>query len=128
MSNGWESFFSDARYYVRRTDTLTGKEKWLACGADPDPAQAKRNEQQALMASEAPLPRRRDRITLAEAIKEYTATLTKKAQKLIGRAELVSEKRLKPLKDEAHELLRIFAAAYKTSRLQIRNQNSEIRN
>jgi len=47
---------------------------------------------------------------------------------LIGRAELVSEKRLKPLKDEAHELLRIFAAAYKTSRLQIRNQNSEIRN
>ena len=125
---GGSRFSETPVIYVRWTDTLAGKEKWLACGAEPDAAQAKRIEQQALMASEAPLPRRRDRITLAEAITEYTATLTKKAQKLIGRAELVSEKRLKPLKDEAHELLRIFAAAYKTSRLQIRNQNSEIRN
>jgi hypothetical protein len=47
---------------------------------------------------------------------------------LIGRAELVPEQRLKPLADEAHELLRVFAAAHNTSRLQIRNQNSEFRN
>jgi four helix bundle protein len=47
---------------------------------------------------------------------------------LIGRAELVSQRRLQPLKDEADELLRIFAAAHNTSRLQLRNQKSEIRN
>jgi len=47
---------------------------------------------------------------------------------LIGRAEMLSETRLKSLKDEARELLRIFAAAHCTSRLQLRNQNSEIRN
>jgi four helix bundle protein len=47
---------------------------------------------------------------------------------LIGRAELISQQRVQPLKDEAHQLLRIFAAAHNTSRLQISNQNSEIRN
>jgi four helix bundle protein len=42
---------------------------------------------------------------------------------LIKRAELIDEPRLKPLRDEAYELLRIFAPSSATVRTQIRSHN-----
>jgi four helix bundle protein len=47
---------------------------------------------------------------------------------LIARAEIIPALRLQPLINEAHELLRIFAASRTTTLTKIRNQKSKIGN
>lgn len=47
---------------------------------------------------------------------------------LLVEAEIVKRERLAELISEADELVRIFAAARRTTQLQVKNQKSEIRN